>query len=330
MPTHHGVRVHDDQGCTPVPPRVGEQHPKQSISVAELGTFHGALEHRQLLTEYEILERDRSVSTADQREGSEHDDERSQHELSCPAINHRINRARRSDCGEPQYLLDTNIVLHATREGSSFSQAVDAQFQQSASRFRPAICEVSIAELKAFAQAWGERRRERLLEIIDKHTDVEPLDLAVQQVVRAFGRQLAGGYGFEDLDGFRVELPCLRLGHRNMLCLGTQLCQLQQPLGRRSLQIFTKLTLVGIEPRGKLLRGIRKGMSRLKQALNHLAEHTASGECPLPMCICYAQRRDGLGKATKYPFLQLECHRFTKAIRRLIPACVSYVRGDVW
>jgi len=80
MPTHDGVRVHDDQGCSPIPPRVGEQHPKQSISVAQLGTSHGALAHGQLLTEGQILERDRSVSTADQRESSKGDDERSQHE----------------------------------------------------------------------------------------------------------------------------------------------------------------------------------------------------------------------------------------------------------
>jgi predicted nucleic acid-binding protein len=65
------------------------------------------------------------------------------------------------------YLLDTNIVLHATREGSRFSEVVDAQFQLTASRFRPAICEVSIAELKAFARTWGERRRERLMTVID-------------------------------------------------------------------------------------------------------------------------------------------------------------------
>ena len=91
MPTHDGVGVHDDQGRAPIPPRVGEQHPKQSISVAELGTPHGALEHGQLLTECQILERDRSVSTADQREKSKRDDERSQHRLSCLAINHWIN-----------------------------------------------------------------------------------------------------------------------------------------------------------------------------------------------------------------------------------------------
>jgi hypothetical protein len=68
--------------------------------VAELRTPHGALEHGQLLTECQILERDRSVSTADQRERSKRDDKRSQHELSCPAISHRINRGRRSDSGE--------------------------------------------------------------------------------------------------------------------------------------------------------------------------------------------------------------------------------------
>ena len=68
MPTHDGVRVHDDKGGAPILPRVGEQHPKQSISVAELRTPHGALEHGQLLMECQILERDRSVSTADQRE----------------------------------------------------------------------------------------------------------------------------------------------------------------------------------------------------------------------------------------------------------------------
>jgi hypothetical protein len=62
--------------------------------VAELGTPHGALEHGQLLTECQILERDRSVAAADQRERSKRDDERSQHELSCPAISHRINRSR--------------------------------------------------------------------------------------------------------------------------------------------------------------------------------------------------------------------------------------------
>jgi hypothetical protein len=65
---------------TPILPRIGEQHPKQSISVEELGAPRGALEHGQLLTECQILERGGSVSTADQRERSKRDDERSQQE----------------------------------------------------------------------------------------------------------------------------------------------------------------------------------------------------------------------------------------------------------
>ena len=62
MPAHDGVRPHDDQGRAPIPPGVGEQHPKQSISRAEWGPRDRALEHRQLLTERQVLKRDRAVS----------------------------------------------------------------------------------------------------------------------------------------------------------------------------------------------------------------------------------------------------------------------------
>ena len=60
------------------------------------------------------------------------------------------------------YLLDTNIVLHATRENSPISKAIDTQFQLRSSPFRPTICEVTVAELWAFAQSWGEKRKELL------------------------------------------------------------------------------------------------------------------------------------------------------------------------
>lgn len=61
--------------------------------------------------------------------------------------------------GAKTFLLDTNVVLHATREKSAVGSAIDAQFGLSASRFRPAICEVTVAELTAFALAgWGEKR----------------------------------------------------------------------------------------------------------------------------------------------------------------------------
>jgi len=68
------------------------------------------------------------------------------------------------------YLLDTNIVLHATRKDSPVSAAVDAQFGLRQSPFRPAICEVTIAELWAFAQSakWGEKRKLLLEEIVQQ------------------------------------------------------------------------------------------------------------------------------------------------------------------
>ena len=62
----------------------------------------------------------------------------------------------------PAFLLDTGVVLHATRQNSPVSKALDQQFGLSTSRFRPAICEVSIGELLAFTMSpdkWGERRK---------------------------------------------------------------------------------------------------------------------------------------------------------------------------
>jgi hypothetical protein len=84
---------------------MSEQHPKQSISIAEWGPVNRASEHSQLLAECQVLKRDRPVSATDQGERSEHYDERGQHELSCRASDHRINRLGwRSDSGEAQYL----------------------------------------------------------------------------------------------------------------------------------------------------------------------------------------------------------------------------------
>ena len=63
------------------------------------------------------------------------------------------------------YLLDTGIVLLATRE-SAAAKVIDAQFGLSTSNFRPAICEVSVGELLAFANAnhWGEKRKAMLMD----------------------------------------------------------------------------------------------------------------------------------------------------------------------
>ena len=65
------------------------------------------------------------------------------------------------------YLLDTNNVLHVTRETSPISTALDTRFHLRNSPFRPTICEVTVAELWAFAQSWGVKRKELLKRTID-------------------------------------------------------------------------------------------------------------------------------------------------------------------
>ena len=112
MPTDDRVGVHDEQGGAPLSPDVGQQHPKQPIAAAEWGTLHRALEHRQLLTERQILERHRSVSAAEQRERSKHDDERSQHESSCCAIDRKINQG----CSGDRFWRTTIVVLSTPKE----------------------------------------------------------------------------------------------------------------------------------------------------------------------------------------------------------------------
>lgn len=66
------------------------------------------------------------------------------------------------------YLLDTNVVLFLTRQNSPVSAAIEQQFALRASPFRPAICEVTVAELLAFAESWGADRRKKLDEVIDE------------------------------------------------------------------------------------------------------------------------------------------------------------------
>lgn len=69
------------------------------------------------------------------------------------------------------YVLDTNVVLFATRAGSPQALAIEQQFQLRSSPFRPALCEVSVAELLAFSRSnsWGDKRRQLLEEVIDQH-----------------------------------------------------------------------------------------------------------------------------------------------------------------
>ena len=70
--------------------------------------------------------------------------------------------------GSLGFLLDTSVVLLATRANSPVPGAIEAQFGLGASRFRPAICEVTVAELLAFSSNWGEKRKALLKTEIEK------------------------------------------------------------------------------------------------------------------------------------------------------------------
>ncbi len=67
------------------------------------------------------------------------------------------------------FLLDTNIVLHATRKDSPLSSAVEAQFGLKQSGLRPSICEVTVAELWGFtlSHKWGQARTRLLRDVLD-------------------------------------------------------------------------------------------------------------------------------------------------------------------
>jgi len=58
---------------------------------------------------------------------------------------------------------------------------VEEQFGLSQLPFRPAVCEVTIAELFAFAQSWGQNRRDRLVRVIDQLLVVRIADDAIHR-----------------------------------------------------------------------------------------------------------------------------------------------------
>lgn len=88
------------------------------------------------------------------------------------------------------YLLDTNVVLFATRQHSPAATAIEQQFGLKVSPFRPAICEVTVAELLAFAESWGQARRKDRGHGEDRRDDP---DFIGRSCVLAVARQSPGG-----------------------------------------------------------------------------------------------------------------------------------------
>jgi len=112
MPPQHRVGLNDQQRRTPLPPRAGEQDPKEPIPWTERQACTPARQHGQLLTKGKVLKGNRSVSAAQQADRSEEYDKRRQHTVSCRVYSHRINRgAGRSSCGEAQLFREA-LAIH--------------------------------------------------------------------------------------------------------------------------------------------------------------------------------------------------------------------------
>jgi hypothetical protein len=97
MPSHDGLGLHEHERRAPVPPRLGQQDPRQPISAPGLRTDHGASQRVELLPEREVLEDEFVMSTTGQRQRADDDKDRVKHSriVSCyaQAINRRSSGA---------------------------------------------------------------------------------------------------------------------------------------------------------------------------------------------------------------------------------------------
>jgi hypothetical protein len=54
MPSQQGVRLDNEKGLLPEPRAAGQEDHTNAIAVGELRSFHLALEHNELLSQYHI------------------------------------------------------------------------------------------------------------------------------------------------------------------------------------------------------------------------------------------------------------------------------------
>ena len=88
----NGVGLDEDQGLAPVPPRVGEEDPEESVRRSQLWTSAGAFQRGQLLAKRQVLKGDGSVPDTNQADGSEEKHDGRQHARSSRGSSARFNR----------------------------------------------------------------------------------------------------------------------------------------------------------------------------------------------------------------------------------------------
>ncbi len=116
-----------------------------------------------------------------------------------------------------KYLLDTNIVLHYLRE-SIIMDKVEATFNPFHPRHEAWICVVSFGELRSISiqNRWGEKKRNRLLEIVD---ELLPADVSAEDVIAAYGE--IDSYSQGKLPGKSLGMSSRNMGKNDLWIAST-------------------------------------------------------------------------------------------------------------
>lgn len=116
-------------------------------------------------------------------------------------------------------LLDTNILLIYAREGEP-SRLLESQLGLQSGRTQGMISVITVGEAHAFAlkRNWGQKRRERLIELI--RTRLVPIDINRPEIVAAYA----------EIDHFseQVTKPAHPMGQNDMwIAATTRVLQIQ-------------------------------------------------------------------------------------------------------
>jgi len=80
MPSDDGLGLEEEQGVLPVWPEAPQANPKQAIGGAEFGFAILALEHGELMTEGQILQREAGMGLAAGEQGPQERQNDSEHD----------------------------------------------------------------------------------------------------------------------------------------------------------------------------------------------------------------------------------------------------------
>lgn len=98
-------------------------------------------------------------------------------------------------------VIDTNVIVHYARR-SEVARQIEADHRLLESAFRPLLSAVTLGEAAAFANAWGERKREQMVKALEECVIVEvgrPEVVVAYAVLHTLNRDHGCNLGQNDL-----------------------------------------------------------------------------------------------------------------------------------